>query len=95
MRDVTQQALRSLAWSSLFYVGMVALVWTGGKVAPSGPCTPGGDVLALALAGVASLLLCLKNAVQVLRGNKTHRYSLALHGLISLNYVILYWRVTA
>lgn len=88
-------ALRRLAFSGLFYLAVGIAIVLGGKLAPSGPCTPGGDFVAIFLGGWASVGLFLKNGWQLLVGDKSRKYSLALHGVLSISWIIIVFRVAA
>ncbi|MDJ1491812.1 hypothetical protein QNI19_02640 [Cytophagaceae bacterium DM2B3-1] len=88
MTDITRKTLIRLAFSLFFYVLVLGFVFLGHNSAPSSVCGPGADFMAILFGIIGSVVLCIKNIVQVANGQKTRVPSLVLHLLISGGFIL-------
>jgi hypothetical protein len=82
-------SLSPLYKAILCHVLILGLVIVAHQTSPSGPCTPGLDVLLFFLWPILSFVLLLINLVKLYRGNKIAKYQALLH-LLMIIWVLLY-----
>ena len=86
--DFKNTLTRKTGLTILFYVSAASLIFILDKATPSGPCTPGLGILAFMLLPFISSFLLISNFVKTYKGDKTNKFSLLIHFLFLIGFVI-------